>query len=82
MDFEVFGHLIDAPGQDRDLYFWRPCISFVYTRIRNNLCLFFECQCHACFLPPAIQQWEQKITLFDYNIIPVGAQFIVPIGHG
>src|SRR5690242_18803074 len=26
-------------------------------------------------------KWEQKITLFDYNIIPVGTQFIAPIGR-
>src|SRR6266702_507932 len=36
MDFKVFRELIDAPGQDRDLDFWRSCISFVNAGIFND----------------------------------------------
>ena len=34
MYFEMFGHLIDAPGQDGYLDFWRTSIGFVIRESR------------------------------------------------
>ena len=62
MDFEMLGHLIDAPCQDRDLDFWRAGISLMNTRICNNFCFFFECQCHASFFTSCWPRWERKCS--------------------
>ena len=41
-------------GQDGDLDLRRTGIGLVDTDIRNDLCFFFDCQCHACNSPPMI----------------------------
>src|SRR5713226_4595865 len=42
MNFEMFGKLINTPGQERDLDLWRTCIQFVNARIGNDFGLFFN----------------------------------------
>ena len=60
MNFEMSGQVIDAPGQDRDLYFWRTCVCFVNTGIFDDSCFSFVCQCHACYSPPKCEDGKRK----------------------
>ena len=64
MDFKMFCKLINAPRQDRYLYFRRSRISFMDTRIRNNLCLFFWNQCHACYYLPSSRIRRNSVFTF------------------
>lgn len=42
VNFEMFSHLIDTPGQNRHLHLWGTCIGLVNAGISNDFRLFFD----------------------------------------
>ena len=63
MHFEVFGQLVNACRQNRDLHLWRTSIRSMDTGVRNNFFFLFNSQCHACKSPAFLFLSEYKKVL-------------------
>src|SRR6266496_6453990 len=70
MNFNMLGKLIDAPCQDRDLYFRRTGISFVHAGAFDNCPFFFNSQSHALRSPP-ILRWGITTIRSHYSMVGV-----------
>ena len=44
--FEMILQPIDVVGQQRNLYFWRPCVSFFCLILLDDVCFACGIQCH------------------------------------